>query len=239
MELLRHLAGEVLRLAPVLGGVVELPHVVVERRGLFLRPGVRVPRHRGPTLMVDAAVAEHLEVLRLVPLCRAGIVEGVQHAHAFDRRLRDAVHRERFGDAGRFKDRRRDVDDVGELRADFAPGLDALGPVHDGAVARPAPMRGDLLGPLIRRVHRMRPTDGVVVVRLGATELVDPRREVLRRLERLQTVEVAHLVVAAVERSFGGGAVVAGDVVDQRVVGDAQLASTSRTAGRHGDPCIP
>ena len=37
-----------------------------------------------------------------------------------------------------------------------------------------------------------------------------------------QTVEVAHLVVAAVERALGGGAVVADDVVDERVVGDAQ-----------------
>ena len=222
-ELLRHLLGEVLRLAPVLVGVVELPDVIVERRGLFLRPRVGVPRHRGPALVIDAAVAEHLEVLRLVPLRRLGVVERIEHADAFDRRLRDAVHRERFGYSRRFEDRWRDVDDVAELRADLALGLDALRPVDDGAVARPAPVRRDLLGPLVGRVHRMRPADGVVVVRLGSAELVDPGREVLGRLESLQTVEVAHLVVAAVERPFGGGAVVAGDVVDERVVGDAQL----------------
>ena len=71
-----------------------------------------------------------------------------------------------------------------------------------GAVARPAPVRRDLLGPLVRRVHRVRPADGVVVVRLGPTELVDPGGEVLGRLQRLKTVEIAHLVVAAVERSL-------------------------------------
>ena len=223
VELLRHLLGEVLRLAPVLSGVVELPDVIVQRRWLFLRPRVGVPRHRRPPLMVDATVAEHLEILRLVPLRRLGVVERVEHADAFDRRLRQTVHRKRFGYAGRFENRRSDVDDVAELRANFALGLDALRPVDDGAVAGAAPVRGDLLGPLVRRVHRVRPADGVVVVRLGSTELVDPRREVFGRLERLQTVEVAHLVVAAVERSFGGGAVVAGDVVDERVVGDAQL----------------
>ena len=222
-ELLRHLLGEVLRLAPVLVGVVELPDVIVERRGLFLRPGVRVPGHRGPALVIDAAVAEHLEVLRLVPLRRLGVVERIEHADAFDRRLRHAVHRERLGYSCRFENRRRDVDDVAELRADLALGLDAFRPVDDGAVACAAPVRRDLLGPLVGRVHRVRPADGVVVVRLGSAELVDPGREVLGRLQRLQTVEVAHLVVAAVERPFGGGAVVAGDVVDERVVGDAQL----------------
>ena len=49
------------------------------------------------------------------------------------------------------------ADDVGELGALLALGLNALGPVHDGAVARAAEVRGDLLGPLVRRVHGVRP----------------------------------------------------------------------------------
>ena len=86
VELLRHLLRQVVRLAPVLVGVVELPDVVVESRGLLAdeEPGRLVPRHRGPALVVDAAVAEHLEILRLVSLGRLGVVEGVQHADAFD-----------------------------------------------------------------------------------------------------------------------------------------------------------
>ena len=58
-----------------------------------------VPGHRGPAFVVDAAVAEHLEVLGLVPLGRLGVVERVQHADAFDRLLLDAVHRDRLGAA--------------------------------------------------------------------------------------------------------------------------------------------
>ena len=158
--------------------------------------GVRCLRHRGPALVVDAAVAEHLEVLRLVPLGRLGVVEGVEHADAFDRVLLDAVHRDRLGQAGRLEDRRRDVDHVVELRADLALGLDALGPVDDGAVARAAPVRGDLLGPLVGRVHGVRPAHGVVVVGLRPAELVDPRRQELRRLEGRHAVEVDHLVEA-------------------------------------------
>ena len=51
-------------------------------------------------------------------------------------------------------------------------GFDAVGPVDDGAVARSAPVGGDLLGPLVGRVHGMRPAHGVVVVRLRAAELI-------------------------------------------------------------------
>ena len=77
VELLRHLLGQILRLAPVLGRVVEFPDVVVERDSLLAdqHPGRAVLRHRGPALVVDAAVAEHLEVLRLVPLRGLGVVE--------------------------------------------------------------------------------------------------------------------------------------------------------------------
>ena len=70
----------------------------------------------------------------------------------------------------------RHVDDVGELGADLALRLDAGGPVHDGAVARAAPVRGDLLGPLVGRVHRVRPADRVVVVGRRRAELVDVGR---------------------------------------------------------------
>ncbi len=48
-----------------------------------------------------------------------------------------------------------------------------LRPVDDRAVAGAAEVRGDLLGPLVRRVHRVRPADRVVVVGLRPAELVD------------------------------------------------------------------
>ena len=46
-------------------------------------------------------------------------------------------------------------------------------PVDDGAITRPAPMRGDLLGPLVRRIHGVRPTDRVVIVGVRSAQLVE------------------------------------------------------------------
>ena len=139
-ELLRVLLRQVLRLRPVGVRVVQLPHVVVERALVGADPRHAVPRHRRPSLVVDAAVAEHLEVLRLVPLRRLGVVERVEHADAFDRRLLHAVDDGRMRQAGGLEDGRRDVDHVMELAADLALRLDAVRPVHDRAVARAAPV---------------------------------------------------------------------------------------------------
>ena len=125
--------------------------------------------------------------------------------------------------AGGFEDRRRDVDDVVELAPDLALRLDAFRPVHDRAVARAAPVRRDLLGPLVGRVHRVRPADGVVVVGVRAAEEVDLRREELGGLESAHPVEDGDLVEAAVRRALSRRAVVADDQVDQRVVEDLQI----------------
>ena len=84
-------------------------------------------------------------------------------------------------------------------------------------------MRRHLLGPLIRRVHRMRPADGVVVAGFRSAEVVDLAHEEFRSLEPGHSVEHGYLVEAAVRRAFRGGAVVAEDVVDQRVVEDFQV----------------
>ena len=80
-----------------------------------------------------------------------------------------------------FENRRRDVDHVVELVADFAAGLDPLRPGDGQAVAGAAEVAGDLLGPLERRVHRPGPGGGEVVVVLLAAD-VSMRRELL--LER-------------------------------------------------------
>ena len=84
-------AGLVVGLTPV-ARFVELPDVVLERRQrLPHQPRDRVAGDRSPALVVDAAVAEHLEVLRLVAIGLRRTVEGIAHARAFDRALIDAV----------------------------------------------------------------------------------------------------------------------------------------------------
>lgn len=86
------LCGEIMRLSPVVGAV-KLPHVVVERwRGIGLPRGAVLGNCR-PTLMVDAAVTHHLEVLHFVGFLRFRVTQCAQHADALQRRLRDPVHR--------------------------------------------------------------------------------------------------------------------------------------------------
>ena len=95
--------------------------------------------------MVDRPVGHHLEVLRRPRALGLRVVEGVEHRHAFDRLLRDAVDDLRLGDLARFQDRRHDVDDVVELVADLALRLDPLGPVDDQRVAGAAEVQATCL----------------------------------------------------------------------------------------------
>ena len=89
------LVGEVAGLAPVVGVVVELPDVLVEGalRRVHHLPGDPVPGHRCPALVVDAAVADHLEVLRGVPVLGLRRVEGVAQAGALHGLLLDPAER--------------------------------------------------------------------------------------------------------------------------------------------------
>ncbi len=156
-----------------------------------------------------------------MPRRRLRVGERVGHAHALDRLLRHAVQHRRRLDADGLEDRRIDVDHVMELRADAALVLDPRRPRDDHAVARAAEVRRDLLGPLERRVHRVRPADRIVVEGHRPAELVHAAqhfREVLR-----DVVEERHLVQETVRAALGARAVVALDVDDERVVELAQL----------------
>ena len=101
--------------------------------------------------------------------------------------------------------------------------LDPAGPGDDGAVAGPAPVRGDLLGPLVRGAHRVRPSDRVMVVGGGAADAVDVGDEELGCLHGGRAVEDEHLVEAAVDGALGAGTVVPDHQVDQGVVVDLEF----------------
>ena len=216
------LGSQVVGLGGILHDVVELPLVPgdhVGRRGAAQFPRERRRgRRRDPAVVVDGAVAEHLEVLRGVPGRGVGVrlVPCVGHAHAVHRALRDAVERIRRRDAGRFEDGRNDVNDMVKLAADAAHVVDVAGPRHGHALSRPAEVRRHLLHPLERRVHRPRP--GGREVRegpVGSPELV-PEELVLDR--HGNAIEGGELVRRAVEHAFRARAVVAADVDDQGVV---------------------
>ena len=173
-----------------------------------------------PALVIDAAVANHLEVLRFAELGRLRVVEGRDQALAVQRHLLRAVHERRLGNPCRVEHGRRHVDHMAELGADLSPPFEAVRPMHDRALACATPMRGDLLHPLVGRVQRVRPADGEVVEGIRRAELVDPFRHELGRLDRRRPVERDHPVECAVRSTLARGAVVARDVDDQRVVED-------------------
>ena len=67
------------------------------------------------------------EILRFVPLGCLRVVERIEHAHAFNRRLLNTVDGRGVRHAGGFKDGGCDVDDVMELAADLAPPVTPFG----------------------------------------------------------------------------------------------------------------
>src|SRR5215831_18785354 len=112
--------------------------------------------HGSPAVAINAAVAEHLEILLRSACWSLGVVKGVLHADALDRALRNTVNHQRLRKPDNVQYSRRDVDDVVPLRAYLTFGLDAIRPVKDDAIARAAIVRRDLLRPLERTITRMR-----------------------------------------------------------------------------------
>src|SRR5690242_4414270 len=110
-----------------------------------------------------------------------------------------------------------------ELMAGLALGLDAFWPMYDCTVARSAPMRRDLLGPLVRSVHRVRPADGVMIIRVGAAQPVQTNAQECRGLQRAEPVERNHFVESALQRAFPRSSVVADDEEDEGIVEHLQL----------------
>ncbi len=95
--------------------------------------------------------------------------------------------------------------------------------MHDGAVAGAAEVRRHLLGPLVRRVHRVRPANRVVVVRLRSTELGQMLDHELRCLQAGESGQRRHLVERALQRALRGGAVVTDDVVHECLIENVQF----------------
>ena len=206
------LLGEVVRLGAVLVGVEQLPAVLVELAQADRdRP---VLGDRLPALVPDAARAQHLVVLGLLPRRRVGRVERVAHRHARQRRLLVAVDDVGHLDPAAVEDRRDDVGAVVVLRADLTARLHPRGPVDHERVADAALVRVALEHPVGRR-ERDGPAGGVVVVGVRPAELVEVRQVVLDRVR--PGVEELVLVDRPVRRALPRGAVVGG-VEDQRVV---------------------
>src|SRR5262245_38143511 len=103
------LGRKVVGLGWVLVDVIELP--VVTGDHIRWRLGAELPGkcdrrcRRYPPVMVDGAIAEHLEILRGVPSGSFGarLVPRVGHAYAFDGNLLDAIDCVGLRNARRFE----------------------------------------------------------------------------------------------------------------------------------------
>ena len=175
------LAGDVPGLGPVRMGVVQLPTIVVEAsRGLQGLPGGAVTCHRQPAVVVDATIADDLEVLRR-PAATLGLIhQAVDHADAVARLLRDAFEGLGRVDAGRLEDRGEHIDDVVPMLVDRSGTARAVRPMEDHPVAVPTVMRRDRFHPGQRRVHRHGPPHGLQGKCRGFAEFVEQRHHPLR-----------------------------------------------------------
>src|SRR6516225_4414401 len=95
------------------------------------------------------------------------IRKGGGKTDAFDWFLSHAVEFHRRRNADHFIERRHDVNDVNELFPESALILDPRRPRDDHRVPCAAEMASDLLGPLKRGVHCVRPGSWKMVVVFG------------------------------------------------------------------------
>ena len=107
LELLWLFLSQIAGLTPVVIGVIELPNVVIEGGELNGAgfPGGAVTGDSGPALVINTAVANHLEILGFMPLGCILFIEGIEHAHAFQRFLLHPIHEQRLGQSGRLQHR--------------------------------------------------------------------------------------------------------------------------------------
>ena len=195
--------------------------------GLGIQPGTERPEGAGiPAILVNAVAAVVVEILDVFVLRRLRVGEAGGHADAVDGVLRETVHFLRGLDADHVIERRGDVVDVIELRARRLVGLDLLRPGNDERIARAAEVSGDEFRGAERRAAGPGPAGVIDVVGQRAAE----RFEAAEFVERLDLLGdgVGDLVLREqfADRAvltFGGGAIVAPEVEDDRVVALAGL----------------
>src|SRR5581483_12044212 len=122
--------------------------------------------------MPEAAMAEHLEILRRGLRRRRCVGDRGGEALAFERYLRRAGDRARRLDTDHFKQGRHEIAGMHELMPQLALRLDPVRPRDHEGIADSAAM-GVLLVAAQRRVRRHRPAVREIAVRVGPADVVD------------------------------------------------------------------
>ena len=174
-----------------------------------------------PTVVIDAAITEHFEVLHQMPVTGLRIIKRVGHADPFDRSLRNPINHRGRRDAGRFENGWNHINNVMPLVTDFALGLNTGRPMHDGALAGSTIVRRHLFEVAEGRIESDRPAGGHVRIGLVAAPFVNMLGEEIQ-VFRI-SVQGCVFIEGSIALSFRAGSVIARNVEDQRVVHDAQL----------------
>src|SRR6266513_3032980 len=142
------LRGEIVGLAEVLGYMIKFPSVLGERRKRHHQPGNGMARARHPAIVIDAAIAKHLEILSGMCFLRFGIVKGINHRCPIKGPLRRSIDALGEWQTDCFQHSRRNIGYVSELGANFSLCFNSRRPMDHDSVSSAAVMRSDLLGPL-------------------------------------------------------------------------------------------
>ncbi len=182
---------------------------------IFCRVGEQFPGRVAagggyPAILVDCAVAEDFEILLVMAGLRRGVGESGHKAVPFQRQLLCAIDHIGEFDAGGVEDGGHHVIDVGELLPHRLGLRGMAGPVDHEAVTRAAEMGGDLLHPLERPAGCPGPGGGVMIIEIGAAEIVEMREHAGHVVFRAG--HEAEIGIRAIEAAFGAAAVVADHV---------------------------
>src|SRR6266576_4188528 len=115
-----------------------------------------------PTIVIDAAITKHLEILSGVRLLGLRIVEGINHRRPIKRPLRYPVHALGERQAGSLQHSRGNIRDMSELGADFSLGFNPRWPMYNYTVRSSSGGRCDLFGPLEWSVAGPRPANRIM-----------------------------------------------------------------------------
>ena len=142
------MGSKIIRKAEIDRGVIQLPTVICRNRVHSLRrhPGIHdcCPRH--PTIVIDAAITNNLEILRVVPFFRAWIIECIHQAGSLHWNLWDAIDHGWHRQIGRFKNRGGHIIHVRELSPHTTTRLDAFRPMNHRAIACSTEITSNLFG---------------------------------------------------------------------------------------------
>ena len=211
-----------MRLREVLRDVVQFPGGRAPLLPIGVNPGQEPAQTRGnPAVVIDRAVAEHLEVLGRPHARGIRVVEGVGEAQAVHPLLGDAGHLLGNRQAGGLQDRRVQVGHIEELRAHLTLPLDTPGPGYDHRISSASKVRAHALAPLEGRVTGPGPAGRIMGRARRAAQGVQSGEHFGGGFR--ETVHLGHRVRGARQVALEARAVVAGDVDHEGVVEFTQV----------------